>query len=661
MAELIEINVIKKNLYKENSPVILSWGKLMKEQVESSTEVTSEVTSEVGDNFFINLSFKSVSDKVISSVLVDIHLFDRANNEIEVIREYQYFNLEVNRGEDFGDDVDVSVYSEKGVNFSVAIRNVVFSDESIWEGSASWLFETVTDETTLLEVLEDEETAQQYARDFLEKVSEKDDVEVKYTPFEYKNLWFCSCGEYNHHGEKCISCGGEFTTQKEMIDNRVQLAMNLSAYRAEQERLKEEARLEAERIAKEKAEAEAEAKRLAEEERVRLEKLAIRRKRNKKIFIAVSIPTAIAIIIYVILLISYIKPNNEYKEATELLNSGSYDEAWDTFNALGSFSDSSDMLTETKYQQANSLLESQSYEEAMEIYLTLGDYSDTTTKIDQTNYEIALQLISNEDYEGAIDLLEDCLDYSDAADKRSLASLNLATEALNEGNLDEAKALIENLNDNDNLTLETQILEIGQELYASDDESYIDYFNCITQEELLSQISEIYYESGIALMESGEYDQAEVIFSSISTYSDSETQLLKLNYLRSEALLEADDYDGALAMLELAVGYEGTEELVNKCNYEKAVALYKSKDYAEAIEIFSSLGDYSDAEDKFNEASYDYGISLINQGEIFEAYEVLYAAKTYLPAYTKLVTYNVFYQQIYNKGLGDNPNYEGLF
>lgn len=92
-----------------------------------------------------------------------------------------------------------------------------------------------------------------------------------------------------------------------------------------------------------------EKERKAEIERKEAERIA---KRNKKIAM-IATPIVCAIIAFVIVLDSVIIPSNKYKAAMELYNAGEYEEAFETFEALGGYKDSIERTNIARIQAAN--------------------------------------------------------------------------------------------------------------------------------------------------------------------------------------------------------------------------------------------------------------------------------------------------------------------
>lgn len=641
--DFTELSQLKNNLYKETCPIIIETGVLLFDQER--------------DCVYARLSMRNISDRVITSVLLDIHVFDLANNEIEVLRDHQYFGLSAPRDAIFGGDTDISIISNTGKTISVAVRRVTFSDDTTWEGSASLFYESIPPRKTVLEELEDQESADQYARDFAAEMAKDQNARAVYVPDDYKDLWLCACGGINHaEEEECHLCGAQYEPQKIHINNRVQIAANLTEYRKLQAERAEQARLEAERKAAEAAAAKAEAERLAEEERIRKEKEAARRARMKKIAICISIPTVIAIILFLIVLVTYLIPSGKYAEGKQLMEAGSYDEALATFSALNGFGDSETQILEAKYQKALALSEKKSYNEAIALFKELEEYSDAADQINSAKYQMALTLSQEGKYEEAVLLFDEASDFPDAADQASACRLKLAQKALEGGDLKTAAELFEKLNKKDSLAMQQVFCDKGTALYnAGEESSALEYFALVTDQGLLQQINSVYYAGAMKLIDGGDYDKAAEILKKLGEYEDSASQLLRIDYLKAASLFQAGSYEEAKALYTSASGYEDADTMAQECDYQLALRALSEGSYEDAQAKFEALGSYKDSASMVTETIYQHGSALLNNGSVLDAYYTLYAIKDYAPAYALLVSNSQFYIHVYDVGVGPNP------
>ena len=184
--------------------------------------------------------------------------------------------------------------------------------------------------------------------------------------------------------------------------------------KAEEIRAKEEAdRLEAERK--------------AEERRIAGEKAE---KKLKKI-VAITAPIAAVCIAFLIVLTTFIIPNNKYNAAIELMDNKEYEEAIASFEALDGYKDSADKIAECKtaisdndYNTAIGLMSGGKYEEAIAAFEALDGYKDSTDKIaecktviNDNDYNAAVELMSNGKYEDAVAAFEALGGYKDSPNK----------------------------------------------------------------------------------------------------------------------------------------------------------------------------------------------------------------------------------------------------
>lgn len=83
-----------------------------------------------------------------------------------------------------------------------------------------------------------------------------------------------------------------------------------------------------------------------------------------------------------------------YLYAKELLDNGYLDEAKIYFSNLGSFMDSSELVSECDYLRAMDYSESASYESARTLFSDLGDYKDSEQMVMECDYNIAMNYYS---------------------------------------------------------------------------------------------------------------------------------------------------------------------------------------------------------------------------------------------------------------------------
>ena len=218
-----------KNQYRESCPVLLQSGALYREEPTASAEAEETETAEAtlpaeqeeaaSPRTFLRLAFRNIDPRAVTSVYVDIHIFDKATNELAVVRDRRYLVPILGRDAVFGADEEIDV-DDAAYSFSVAIKKVQFEGEDVfWNGSASLLFENLPEQAKIADVMEDEDLRAQYQRDFTEMAEDKE-AAAQFVPQEYKDLWMCACGEVNHKDEeKCAACGAEYGPQHALFED----------------------------------------------------------------------------------------------------------------------------------------------------------------------------------------------------------------------------------------------------------------------------------------------------------------------------------------------------------------------------------------------------------------------------------------------------------
>ena len=202
----------------------------------------------------------------------------------------------------------------------------------------------------------------------------------------------------------------------------------------------------------------------------------------------------------------------KYNDAVSKEKAGEFDAAIALFTELGTFSNSTEWITETQnakaYTAAVLLMASEKYEEAITAFNALNGYSDSTAKIDECNtailereYQKALKLMTDEKYEDAIQAFESLNGYSDSATKIS---------------------------------------------------------------ECKTAILEREYQKALKLMTSEKYEKAIAAFKELNGYRDSDAQITECSYLKAEELRENEQYLEACRIYLTINGYRDVNEIIKK-------------------------------------------------------------------------------------------------
>lgn len=353
---------LEQNLYADDAPVIIEKGSLL---LDNQTHTV-----------LIQMKFHSLSEKTIKALKIRIKTYYTSGAACPEIVEYEYLDMKVGYGGQFGSNKAILLRDLSIRSFSVESYSVVYENQEVAEIKEPFNPLPVSKE------LQEEWVNIELQKQYRIETSEASD----YVPIKYGKLWKCACGEWNSR-ELCSMC----RKSKSTIFGKFDVDILTSALEI---RLKKEA---AEREEQKKREAE-EAKK---QEAVRLEEA--RKKAQMKKIRRIAVPVILVGIFAFGIYSDIIKPNLEYKHAKELLSEKKFDESINAFEALGEYKDSVDMITEAQCLKAKNLAKNKKYDEAREIFENLGKYA----LYKETTQQEAENLITEGKYADAIILVED--------------------------------------------------------------------------------------------------------------------------------------------------------------------------------------------------------------------------------------------------------------
>ena len=155
----------------------------------------------------------------------------------------------------------------------------------------------------------------------------------------------------------------------------------------------ENARIAAERYAAEQAEAERlriEAEKAAEAKRLADEKAAAEKKKKLKTTVSIISAIAVVCIVTAVIMVTVVIPNKQYNAAVALMESGSYDEAINAFEAMDGYKDAEEQICKIYLVQGVQEMEAGNYETALELFEDASLHVDVTNEQDQCYYQLAL-------------------------------------------------------------------------------------------------------------------------------------------------------------------------------------------------------------------------------------------------------------------------------
>lgn len=248
------------------------------------------------EKYYLRCKFKSLSDKVITALMVDVFCFDVWGNELPTIRDAQVLDLSPKRDEVFGYSRKIPIVDVNTRTVNVKLKRIRYADGTIEEclGEETKLPEVVP----LSEYFNSPELIKQYNYETSDKSS--------FVPMQIGKFWMCSCGKINANTEhNCISCGTDKKIAFDALDKYF-LAERYDAYienkRIEEEKIKKERKKQ--QLIEQQRKKEIERQRIAEiqnernlaiQKRVAITEAANKKKKTIKIIIICVVAAIIAV------------------------------------------------------------------------------------------------------------------------------------------------------------------------------------------------------------------------------------------------------------------------------------------------------------------------------------------------------------------------------
>ncbi len=303
------------------------------------------------------LKLCNINPKTIKAATVSLSLMNTVGNPLGESVRYEYLDLSSTRDTDFGSKSAIPLPDASTRSFSVAVAEVIFADNSVWNASgATW--ETLKNPETLTSRL-DSEMVKQFRIEY--------GSGAKNFFLEQKDLWYCVCGAVNRREEKtCHSC------RKSICDL---MSIDLDALEALKER----------RLIREREQAEKEA-------------AAVQERREAAIKTAQKAGkiTAIAAFLIIIVVFRWSKITHYTSKAREkahlnahitlrlpLIDAKQYDEAIAVLQGVGNYKDSAPRMNTEVRKKAEEMLNADTY-----------IYKGFVALLERKNYEGAISVFS---------------------------------------------------------------------------------------------------------------------------------------------------------------------------------------------------------------------------------------------------------------------------
>ena len=371
------------------------------------------------DKLFARCTFRSITDKAIKAVLIEISCQDVWGSTLGEPIAFQYLDLKTKRDAKFGQTNPIDLPDKTTRKIHAAVKKVLFADDSVVSGGGAAF--TMPAPIPLSKHLGSDALAAEYARETSPK--------AQFVPADRSHYWLCACGALNENTEeKCYNCGCT-KEQLMMALNPDVLQANMINFAAEKKAAADKAQAEqAERIrqAEEQVRLEQEKK----EREIKLaENLEKSRKRRKKTVRAI----VISLIVIAVLgcgTIFFGIPYFNYRAACDALDNGEYDTAYQAFVALGNFMDSEEMANKSLYEKAEAALKNKQYDSAIQIFGSLGDYKDSEDQVLEAKYLKADKYQTDKKYKEAYQLFVELGNYKESQDEVLATILLWEAEAL---------------------------------------------------------------------------------------------------------------------------------------------------------------------------------------------------------------------------------------
>ena len=567
-------------------------------------EKLSLIIDHQNESLMARCIFRSLTDKPIMALLVDVVCTDVWGKKAQSVEGFQFLDLKTKRDSTFGQTKPIPIPDSATRAIEVVIKKVLYTDRTMVDASTDI---SVLPKQELLEsFFASAELAKEYARESNDR--------AKYTTVEGEHYWRCACGAINEREDgTCYRCHADKAHLLSLLNVEL-ISGNLTAFN-------EEKRLKAEREQAEREEQLRQAEermRLAQEEKERKEKEEAERKaeelrqkkaKRKKTVKRTSLITAAVLLVGFLVYATgwHIIPYIRYQNACKALEAQSFDEAYNTFVALGTFSDSSEKAIDTLYQKGVYLMNNGSYLDAATEFERVPDYQDSKDQAvycrNEAAYLDAKALFESGSYKEAADAFTALSDYSDSSDQANASNYHYGQELLENGEYENAHTVFKALS--------------GYE----DSKDLAD---------------ESYYQLATQLFGEKKYDEAYTYFKGLSSYKDSKDQANESEYLYGIERFDAGDYEKAVAAFKLVKDYKDVGERLPEAKYQYALALTEKKDWKAASSLFKELGDYQDSASRYKETYYQYGLQLLGSKSYKEAVTVFNSLGSYQESKAKL-------------------------
>ena len=263
----------KANLYCENSPIIVQKG-----AINFDTRKSLSIAQ---------IKFKNISDKTITKLSVSLKVSGPEENQKESI-DFVYDKQNVGSASSFGEKMPILLPFEKSKSFEITAISVKFEDGTIWSNEENIFVPLKQKKITKL--------LPNYYQ--LIAYADKFGKGAKRIATDYDNFWLCTCSEACHFSEsECPKCKAS-REELQNIDSASLLNDGVYLFANKKSNSKKLPELKAAKEALNLVENSEEKAELLEKIS---QKITIKKAKNTKVALAISIPSVISVIALVLL------------------------------------------------------------------------------------------------------------------------------------------------------------------------------------------------------------------------------------------------------------------------------------------------------------------------------------------------------------------------
>lgn len=374
-----QIREFSAPLWQWGCPILLRSHSLIKEKKKGSLSARCR---------FENLSSQAVVSLTVSLSCVRENWFPAAP-----VESFTYEGLHATICQVFGEDIWIPLPDPHTQEFSVYVQQVRFADGGVWTGCP--------DPLRCIRGIRPLSELGDLGDLYLWKASQLSGAPQVCLPDRHNGWWQCGCGEIVLGASGfCPKCGADIVMLIAASDPDY-----LNTQRDEYQEYLEQ-----------RAITEQENRRKAVEKAIRIS----RHRRIAAACFATVFAAAAAIYGFFVYRQQVLIPQDQYQAASQLLESGQYEQAQAAFVAMGDYQDApekaQEAASELKYREGVDLETSGDYSRARAIFESLGGYKDSRSRYKECTYQMALEEIEDGYYSSAQIWLQQLGYYRDSKD-----------------------------------------------------------------------------------------------------------------------------------------------------------------------------------------------------------------------------------------------------